>query len=242
MFDSPVPLQCAYKAIEVDRAFLLEYGVGIRLLIFDLDGTLIDSSIDICDALNHTIRPYGLAEVTVGETITLVGEGVARLIGKLIEQRAPDLDLPTLIERFTEYYAAHLTDHTRAYPGTGKVLQALEGRRKAVITNKHESLSLRILGALDLLKYFDYVAGGDTSPERKPSPVPILNVLSRFGTAPEEALVVGDSIYDIEAGRAAGVRTVAALYGYGAAGFSDGADYSIEQIGGLTEIVRLLDH
>ena len=67
-------------------------------------------------------------------------------------------------------------------------------------------------------------------------------MLSRFDTLPGEALLVGDSIYDIEAGRAAGVRTVAALYGYGAAGFADGADYSIEQIGGLLEIVRLLDH
>jgi phosphoglycolate phosphatase len=231
-----------HKGVEVDHPFLVEYGVGIRLLIFDLDGTLIDSSVDISHALNHTIRPYGLADVTVEETISLIGEGVARLIGKLIEQRAPGLDLPTLIERFTAYYSAHLTDHTTAYPGTEKVLQALEGRRKAVITNKHESLSRQILEALDLLKYFDYLAGGDTNPERKPSPLPVLNVLARFDTLPGEALLVGDSIYDIEAGRAAGVRTVAALYGYGAAGFAQGADYSIERIEGLLEIVRLLDH
>ena len=77
------------KGIEVHHPFLLEYGVGIRLLIFDLDGTLIDSSVDISHALNYTIRPYALAEVTVEETIALIGEGVARLIGKLIEQRAP---------------------------------------------------------------------------------------------------------------------------------------------------------
>ena len=215
--------------------------MGIRLVIFDLDGTLIDSSGDISNALNHAVRPYGLGEVTVEETISLVGEGVARLIGKLVEQSSPGLDLPPLIETFTDYYSAHLVDHTTAYEGAEEVLRALNGRKKAVITNKLEGLSLKILEALDLLKYFDYVAGGDTGPEKKPSPLPILKALSRFEILPGEALLVGDSIYDIEAGRSAGVRTVAALYGYGAPGFSQGADFSIERMTELLEIIRLLD-
>jgi phosphoglycolate phosphatase len=91
---------------------------------------------------------------------------------------------------------------------------------------------------MDLLIYFDYVAGADTVSEKKPSPVPILDVLSRFDASPEEALLVGDSIYDIEAGRAAGVRTVAALYGYGAASFWSRADYRIASIEELPEVVR----
>jgi len=215
--------------------------VGIRLVIFDLDGTLIDSSKDIASALNHAVKPHGLGEVTVEETISLVGEGVARLIEKLVERRSPGLDLPSLIESFTDYYSAHLVDHTTAYEGTEKVLRALDGRKKAVITNKLESLSLKILEALDLLKYFDYVAGGDTGPEKKPSPVPILKVLSRFEILPEEALLVGDSIYDIEAGKSAGVRTVAALYGYGSPGFAQGADFSIGRTTDLLKIIRLLD-
>ena len=94
-----------------------------------------------------------------------------------------------------------------------------------------------MLEALDLMKYFDCVMGGDTLPEKKPSPVPIFNVLSRFNMRPEEALLIGDSIYDIEAGRAAGVKTVAALYGYGDPGFWKGADYRIESIEGLIGIL-----
>jgi len=100
---------------------------------------------------------------------------------------------------------------------------------------------VQVLEALDLLKHFDYVAGADTASAKKPSPIPVLHVLSRFDTLPEEALFIGDSIYDMEAAQAAGVRTVAALYGYGAPGFWSKADYRISAIGGLPEIVRVVD-
>ena len=212
--------------------------MAIKLLIFDLDGTLVDSSVDISKALNYAIGPYGIPEVSVPETIALVGEGVTRLIGKVIEQKAPRLDLPALVDRFLRYYSAHLADHTRPYPGTEKVLQGLADYKKAVVSNKIESLSVKVLQATDLLIYFDYVAGADTVSEKKPSPAPILDVLSRFDMMPEEALLIGDSIYDIEAGRASGVRTVAALYGYGAPSFWSRADYRIASIEELPEAVR----
>ena len=136
-----------------------------------------------------------------------------------------------------EYYSAHLADHTRPYPGTEEVLWGLQEYKKAVVSNKIESLSVKVLQATELMKYFDYVAGGDTLAEKKPSPIPILDVLSRFDVRPEEALLVGDSIYDIEAGRAAQVRTVAALYGYGAPSFWKQADFRIMSIKELPEIV-----
>ena len=90
------------------------------------------------------------------------------------------------------------------------------------------------------MEYFDYVAGGDTLLQKKPSPEPILNVLSRFDTLPGDALFVGDSIFDITASRAAGVKSVAVLYGYGFPGFSDGADYSVERIEELIDLVARL--
>jgi phosphoglycolate phosphatase len=211
--------------------------VAIKLLIFDLDGTLVDSSADISDAVNFATRPYGVPEMSVPETISLVGEGLTRLMEKVIEQKAPGLDLSVLVERFLRHYSAHLADHTRPYPGTEEVLAGLHGYRKAVVSNKIESLSVEVLRATDLIQYLDYVAGGDTASEKKPSPVPILDVLSRFEVGPEEALLIGDSIYDIEAGRAAGVRTVAALYGYGTPPFWSGADYRMESIGDLPDIV-----
>ena len=212
----------------------------VKLIIFDLDGTLVDTSIDISNALNHAIRPYSPLEVSVEETIALVGEGVSALVGKLIKERGLDFDPPTLIRRFLDYYRTHMTDHSAPYPGAEKTLAALSRQKKAVVSNKLEALSIQLLKALDLLEYFDYVAGGDTHLQKKPSPVPIFNVLSRFDTLPSDALFVGDSIYDMTASRAAGVKSVAALYGYGSPGFSDGADYSIKRIEDLIDLVARL--
>jgi phosphoglycolate phosphatase len=212
-----------------------------RLLIFDLDGTLIDSSVDISNALNYAIEPFDLASVTVAETITLVGEGVTKLIEKLLEKRRKNIDLSVVLERFLQHYSAHFVDYTRPYPGTEGMLETLSGYKKAIISNKLESLSLRVLDALNLRKYFDYVAGGDTVPQKKPSPEPVFSVLSRFAAAPGEALLVGDSIYDIEAGRAAGVRTVAALYGYGTPGFAEMSDFEIKSIDALVDVVKRIN-
>ncbi len=209
----------------------------VKLIIFDLDGTLVDTSVDITNTLNHAIRPYSPLEVSVEETVALVGEGVSALVGKLMKERGLDFDPPTLIRRFLDYYRAHMLDHSAPYPGAEKTLAALSRQKKAVVSNKLEALSIQLLKALGLLEYFDYVAGGDTSPQKKPSPVPIFDVLSRFGTLPEDALFVGDSIYDMTASRAAGVKNVAALYGYGSPGFSDGADYSIQRIEELIDLV-----
>ena len=121
-----------------------------ELLIFDLDGTLVDSSTDISNALNHAIEPFGIEPVSVPETITLIGEGLTRLIGKLIEKRHASVELPVLLDRFLEHYSAHLADCTRPYPGTREVLDALSPCRKAIISNKTELLSVRLLDALNL--------------------------------------------------------------------------------------------
>lgn len=126
---------------------LLHYCVAIRLLIFDLDGTLVDSSADISNALNYAIGPYGIPELSVPETIALIGEGLTRLIEKVIQQKAPGLDLSAVVNRFLRYYSAHLADHTRPYPGTEKVLRGLVEYKKVIISNKIESLSVKVLQA-----------------------------------------------------------------------------------------------
>ena len=91
---------------------------------------------------------------------------------------------------------------------------------------------------MGLLQHFEYVAGGDTSAEKKPSPTPVLDVLARFETEAHEALFVGDSVYDMKAAKGAGVRSVAALYGFGPNGFSNGADFKIKRFGELVDIVK----
>jgi phosphoglycolate phosphatase len=215
--------------------------MAIKLLIFDLDGTLIDSAVDIAAALNYAAAPYNTGEVGRDETIELIGEGVTKLIDKLIARRQINATMPELLARFLDYYSAHMLDATKPYPGCAETLAALSDCTKIVISNKVERFSKAILEGLDLLRCFESVQGGDTVAEKKPSPVPILDALSRFHTPASGALLIGDSIYDIMAGKAAHVRTVAALYGYGSPDFAAKADFRIAAIGELLHVVREAD-
>lgn len=216
----------------------------IKLIIFDLDGTLIDSSRDITDAINYAIVPYGLSPLTKKDTIKLVGEGISRLIEKLLSTtifNGNDDVRRTVMDRFLAYYSAHLLDNTDAYPDVRLTLERLKEYKKAVISNKREALSRRILEGLGLSNFFDMIIGSDSTPEKKPSPLPILKVLSELDTKPEEAIIVGDSNLDIEAGRAAGLRTVSVTYGYRPYEMIKDADFVIDRIGDLEEIIKVLN-
>lgn len=216
----------------------------IKLIIFDLDGTLVDSSVDIANAINYAIEPYGIKPITVKETINLIGEGITRLMEKLIKSHESEvrsnIDKDVLIDRFLEHYSAHLVDNTTVYPGVEETLEQLNSYKKAVISNKREVLSVKTLDNLGLLKYFDLVAGSDTTSEKKPSPQPILYVLSKLNITPREAVIVGDSNFDIEAGRAAGIKTIAVTYGYRPVELLRNADFIINRMGELVNILRLL--
>ncbi|MFO0752560.1 MAG: HAD-IA family hydrolase [Thermodesulfovibrionales bacterium] len=214
--------------------------MSLRLIIFDLDGTLIDSSPDIADAINYAVGVYGLPPVSVKETIGLVGEGISRLMEKLIEKEGIPADRDLLVGRFLEHYSAHLVDKTTVYPGVRETLERLAAYKKAVISNKREGLSGTILQKLGLAPYLDIVVGSDTTQERKPSPVPVRHVLSRLGIRPDEAVMVGDSTYDIEAGRAAGLRTVAVTYGYRSEDVLQDADFIIDSLSALPDIAGKL--
>ncbi len=211
--------------------------MSIKLIIFDLDGTLVNSSIDITNALNYAIEPYGLEKLTVERTISLVGEGITRLIEKVLGEGLTGIR-DIVLERFLEYYGEHLTDNTAAYPGVRETLALLGAFRKAVISNKREDLSRRLLENLGLAGYFDIIWGSDSVPEKKPSPVPVQEMLRKFSCAPAEAVIVGDSNYDIEAGRAAGVRTVAVSYGYRDVSLLKDADFIIDS---MTDLISRLD-
>jgi phosphoglycolate phosphatase len=209
----------------------------IKLIIFDLDGTLVDTSGDITNALNYALKPYGLRDLTVEDTIKMVGEGITRLIEKLLENERIQMR-DTVIKRFLDYYSEHLVDFSTLYPHVRETLEKLNDYKKAVISNKREYLSTRLLDKLDLLKYFDLVVGSDTTSERKPSAIPVIYVFTKLGVNPDESIIVGDSNYDIEAGKKAGLKTVAVTYGYRERQYLIDADYIIDS---MKDLLTLLD-
>lgn len=208
-----------------------------NLIIFDLDGTLVDTSVDICNAINYAIEPLNVQPVSVEETKFLVGEGITKLFEKLLAQKNKKFSCSELVKRFSEYYSAHLIDVSAPYPGVVETLESLNGFRKAVVSNKRESFTLRIMKELDLSRFFEVIVGGDTVLSKKPSPGPLNYVLSRLGIMPSCAVIVGDSNYDIDAGKAAGVGTVAVTYGFRSIDYLREADFIIDSIAGLESVI-----
>jgi phosphoglycolate phosphatase len=177
--------------------------------------------------------------MTVEETIGMVGEGLTRLIEKVLgDGRA--MIVPEVLDRFVGYYSEHLVEFTVPYRGVRETLERLGNYRKAVVSNKRERLSRRLLEGLGLAPHFDAILGSDSVEEKKPSPRPILKVLESFSLLPHEAVIVGDSSYDIDAGKAAGIRTVAVSYGFGKAGSLGGADFVIGDIGELVPLLEVV--
>lgn len=211
----------------------------IKLIIFDLDGTLVDTSRDITNALNYALNSYGLKSFTVEDTIKMIGEGITRLIEKVLgAEKFQERD--TVIKRFLDYYSEHVIDYSEVYPHVRETMEKLNGYKKAVISNKREYLSTKLLDKLDLLKYFDLVVGSDTTSEKKPSAMPVIYVLTKLGVNLHEAIMVGDSNYDIEAGKKAGVKTVAVTYGYREKQYLMSADYVIDSFKELPAVLDII--
>ena len=226
------------SASNEDCRAVLYFFMRYRLLLFDLDGTLVDTSRDISNALNHALRSLRLKELTLQETVGLIGEGITRLVEKVLEKRHMHLK-DELKEKFIAYYEEHLVDFSSVYPSVQETLVLLSPWKKAVISNKREILSKEVLSKTGLEGYFELVVGSDTAPEKKPSPVPISYALGNFGIQAEQALLVGDSRYDIEAGKGAGVTTVGVTYGYGALEQIEGADYVIDSFATLPGLLDI---
>jgi len=209
----------------------------IELVIFDLDGTLVDSAEDIRDALNFAIEETGLPPLGRDETVALIGEGVTRLMEKVL---GPGLKhrKDELLAKFLDHYSRNVVRHTKAYPDVENTLRRLRVRKKAVISNKREALSREILDRLGLLRFFDAVLGSDSLGEKKPSPVPVLHLLARFSIQPENAVIVGDSDIDIQTGIASGIHTIGVTYGYRSPESLDRAEFLIND---MTELEYILE-
>ncbi len=214
--------------------------MSLRLILFDLDGTLVDSATDITNAFNYAIGQHGIPPISRPEIEAMLGEGMALILKKFDEWRGLGVDAAAIRKDFREYYLAHIAVYSAPYPGVEDTLQRLKNFKKVVLSNKLEVFTVKTLRQLHLLQYFDLVLGGDSGPERKPSPQAVLSVLAKLEVSSDETLMVGDTAYDIEAGRGAGVKTVAVTYGYGSTGFADGADFTMDTFPELIDIVTSL--
>lgn len=194
------------------------------LVVFDLDGTLIDSRRDLADAANALVREYGGAPLTVDQVTAMVGEGVAVLVRRALLAAGLDPQTPGAVQRFMAHYDVRLTAHTRPYPGVPEMLATLraDGLTLAVLTNKPGTATGQILERLGLARFFSSTAGGDTAAGRKPDPAGLLDLIGRAGASPSSTLMVGDSPVDMETARRAGARICLARWGFGYR-FPDGA-------------------
>ena len=195
-----------------------------RTLLFDLDGTLVDTVPDLAAALNRLMRARGLGVFTRPEVAAMVGDGVAVLVARAFAARGVAGDTGA-VDELTADYTTHVAVESALYPGVPAVLGGLagDGWRLAVCTNKPEKAAAALLEALGVLPLLSAVGGGDTFPTRKPDPAHLLSTLSRAGGRPEAAVMVGDHHNDVLAGRAAGVPAIFAAWGYGSAGMAEGS-------------------
>jgi phosphoglycolate phosphatase len=194
---------------------------GVRALIFDLDGTLIDSKLDLALSVNATLEHMGRAELPHEAIYALVGSGAATLVQRALGQGATEEESRRGLEYFLAYYRQHMLDNTTAYPGVCEGLEMLKGRPMAVLTNKPVKFSQRILEGLELAAYFRVVYGGNSFQTKKPDPEGAQIVLRDLQAAPREAMLVGDSEVDVRTARNAGMWCCGVSYGLGPGGFRE---------------------
>jgi phosphoglycolate phosphatase len=189
------------------------------LVIFDLDGTLVDTAPDLIDSLNHVMDMNGHPHVTFDDVTWLVGQGAKVMIERAWSMHghpgSPE-QLETALEAFLTHYARHMPGHSKPYPGLIAALDRLEtaGMRLAVCTNKTERLARQLLESLDLTSRFAAITGGDTFAVRKPHADHILGTIERAGGSVRAAVMIGDSVNDILAAQNAGIPAIGVPFGY----------------------------
>ena len=218
--------------------------MSIAAVLFDLDGTLVDSLPDLAAAVNALLRELGRPALDDAAVARMIGDGVPKLVERaLADSDVRDIPLSAAIERFRAFYEADPTRLTRPYPDVAAVLLFLtrEHRPLAVCTNKVQQATRAVLEGLGLAPFFAQVVGGDVLPRHKPDPAQLLFALERLGIAPAEAAMVGDHRNDVLAARAAGTRAIFAAYGYGQASLGDlEPDATIDRFSDLPATLRSL--
>lgn len=211
------------------------FTVRYDLFVFDLDGTLADTRVDIASSVNHALRRRGLPPLEVGEVTRYVGEGARVLMERVLTALGSAGDVDAALRDFLSHYSEHCTETTVLYPGVAETLERLrgEGKKLAVLTNKPLAPTRSIARALGIEPFLDRIEGGDSAPRRKPDPSGLLGIRESLRCEPSRTLLVGDSSVDIQTARAAGVAIALVRYGFGTVSPGEQPDYWLGAIGDL---------
>ncbi len=188
---------------------------GVRAVIFDLDGTLIDSQLDLVLSVNAMLEHMGREPHVHEKICSFIGNGAPMLVQRALGADATEADVEKGLAYFLEYYRAHMLDNTDVYPGVREALVQLQQYPMAVLTNKPVHFSRAIVQGLNLSRYFRYVYGGNSFETKKPDPQGAQIMLRELQAAPHEAMMVGDSDVDIKTARNAGMHACGVTYGFG---------------------------
>ena len=183
-----------------------------RLVLYDLDGTLVDTLADIAEATNHMLQTLQAPPMPADAIRQFVGRGVQELVAACLKTEEPQR-IEEGVAIYRAYYAQHLLDQSRLYPGATALLDHFASRTQAVVTNKPNPFSQQILDALGVAHYFVEIVAGNSAYPRKPDPASVHALMAAAKATPHDTVLIGDSPIDIETGRNAGITTVAVLHG-----------------------------
>ena len=215
----------------------------VRALIFDLDGTLIDSKVDLIHSVNAMLRELRRPQLEAETISGYIGHGAPQLVARALGGTATEEELKHALQFFLSYYEEHKMDNTCVYPGVPETLARLNHLGMAVLTNKPERISVRILKELGLAHYFRAIYGGNTFESKKPDPFGAKKILEEFGVSGGEALIIGDSEVDVQTARNAGTLAAAVNYGFGVHDRGvHPADIYLERFADLAEVVTSRDN
>jgi phosphoglycolate phosphatase len=188
---------------------------GVRAIIFDLDGTLIDSQLDLVLSVNAMLEHMGREPHMQEKICSFIGNGASTLVQRALGENATEADVEKGLAYFLQYYRAHMLDNTGLYPGVRETLAQLQKYPMAVLTNKPVHFSRAIIEGLNLSSHFRCVYGGNSFETKKPDPQGAQILLRELQVAPQQAMMVGDSDVDVKTARNSGMHACGVTYGFG---------------------------
>lgn len=213
LFSNVNKKSCTPTFGNVIRNAMLNSKPAVELLIFDLDGTLVDTRRDLANAVNYALRQLGKSELDLPTLTSYVGDGIRKLLERALANPT-EAELESGRQHFRHFYFEHLADFSEPYPGILDMLKHFAGKKKAVLTNKPQEFTEPLLQQLGLARHFKMMLGGQTQLKLKPDPEAILKILNQLEVSPAQAAMVGDGENDVLAGKAAGLMTCAVTYGF----------------------------